>query len=138
MTLGHEICHVLHDGEADGTTVGIISNDWAPYLIERRANAFAAMLLAPEPAMSECSERRPRLWVSKDLEHAMRELGIGATTLLQQLRNLRWISDRQRNAWLDELTRSDRWSSPMDLPSREVVARVPSTRRGRSCVSLMY
>jgi Zn-dependent peptidase ImmA (M78 family) len=104
MTLGHEICHVLHDGESDAATVGIVSNDWAPYLIERRANAFAVMFLAPEPAIERVLERRPRLWNARDLEHAMRELGIGATTLLQQLRNLHWISDRERDAWLDELT----------------------------------
>jgi Zn-dependent peptidase ImmA (M78 family) len=105
MTLCHEICHILHDGGSDTATVGIVSNEWAPYLIERRANAFAAMLLAPEPAIRRVLGRDSSLWTEKVLRNAMGELGIGATTLLNHLRNLGWLrSDRLRDAWLNQLS----------------------------------
>jgi len=62
-------------------------------------------LLAPERAIERVLDRHPNLWTDKDLHYAMRELGIGATTLLQQLRNLRWLrSDRQRDHWLNVLS----------------------------------
>jgi len=46
FTLAHELCHVLHD-RGYARRVSLISGPWAPAGIERRANAFAAMLLMP-------------------------------------------------------------------------------------------
>ena len=46
FTLAHELCHLLFDREA-AQRLAIASGPWAPIAIERRANAFAAMLLMP-------------------------------------------------------------------------------------------
>ena len=46
FTLAHELCHILHD-RAYGNHLSMASGPWAPQGIERRANAFAAMLLMP-------------------------------------------------------------------------------------------
>ena len=46
FTLAHELCHLLFDREK-GRQLAIASGPWAPRDVERRANAFAAMLLMP-------------------------------------------------------------------------------------------
>lgn len=46
FTLAHELCHILHD-RAYGARLAMASGPWAPIDIEKRANAFAAMLLMP-------------------------------------------------------------------------------------------
>jgi len=106
MTLAHELCHLLHDGETDGV-VGVVSNRWAPYLMERRANAFAAMLLMPDAALEAVLDRRTERWTRHGLHRAMHELGVGVTTLTRQLRNRGWISESEREGWVDELTMSE-------------------------------
>lgn len=47
FTLAHELCHLLHDQE-QGVHLAHVTGPWAPPEIEKRANAFAAMLLAPD------------------------------------------------------------------------------------------
>ncbi len=102
MTLAHELCHLLHDGSAAGR-VGIVSNPWASYPMERRANAFAAMLLAPEPAVEKVLSRDPDSWTARELREAMRRLGVGALTLTWHLHNLGWLTESERTYWLEEL-----------------------------------
>jgi Zn-dependent peptidase ImmA (M78 family) len=46
FTLAHELCHLLHD-RSIGKALAMASGPWAPSDIEKRANAFAAMLLMP-------------------------------------------------------------------------------------------
>ena len=46
FTLAHELCHLLYD-RSYGTHLALASGPWAPVDVERRANAFAAMLLMP-------------------------------------------------------------------------------------------
>ncbi|MBF0421850.1 MAG: ImmA/IrrE family metallo-endopeptidase [Magnetococcales bacterium] len=46
FSVGHELCHILHD-RFFGGEVSIASGQWAPANIEKRANAFSAMLLMP-------------------------------------------------------------------------------------------
>ena len=46
FTLAHELCHLLYD-RSYGQQLAIASGPWAPRDLERRANAFAAMLLMP-------------------------------------------------------------------------------------------
>lgn len=46
FTLAHELCHILYD-RGQAKRIGISSGPWAPAAVERRANAFAAMLLMP-------------------------------------------------------------------------------------------
>jgi Zn-dependent peptidase ImmA (M78 family) len=102
MTLAHEMCHLLHDVQ-EGGLVGVVSNPWADYGAERRANAFAAMLIAPEEALAAVLSTDTESWTRHALDHAMRTLGIGATTLTWQLYNLGWISESERSAWIQEL-----------------------------------
>ena len=47
FTLAHELCHLLYD-RSYGRQLAIASGQWAPRDLERRANAFAAMLLMPK------------------------------------------------------------------------------------------
>lgn len=102
MTLAHELCHLLYDLDDDGR-VGVVSNPWAPQAMERRANAFAAMLLMPRDAVGAVLPRQARDWTSKALEDAMVTLGVGKTTLVYHLYNFGMISSSERDAWLDEL-----------------------------------
>jgi hypothetical protein len=46
FSLAHELCHILYDRDL-GRPLALASGPWAPRDIERRANAFAAMLLMP-------------------------------------------------------------------------------------------
>jgi Zn-dependent peptidase ImmA (M78 family) len=46
FSIAHELCHLIVD-RIRGGELGIASGPWAPREIERRANAFAAMLLMP-------------------------------------------------------------------------------------------
>lgn len=50
FTKGHELCHILFDRSA-AHEIAEASGPWAPPELEQRANAFAAMLLMPEPLM---------------------------------------------------------------------------------------
>ncbi|MGM0578319.1 MAG: ImmA/IrrE family metallo-endopeptidase [Myxococcota bacterium] len=103
MTLAHELCHLLYDGDGSGR-VGIVSSPWAPYPLERRANAFAAMLLAPEPAVAAVLSRDTESWTPQTLREAMRALGVGVSTLTRHLQNLGWITGSEQAAWVDDLT----------------------------------
>lgn len=102
MTLAHELCHLLYD-LSDGQSVGIVSNPWAPELLEKRANAFAAMLLMPRLALEVSLPANPRQWTPEDLNGAMRFLGVGRTALMNHLHNLGFISHSERDAWLDAI-----------------------------------
>jgi hypothetical protein len=46
FTYAHELCHVLHD-QGSTKSLGVADGPWAPYEIEQRANAYAAMFLMP-------------------------------------------------------------------------------------------
>lgn len=50
FTLAHELCHLLLDRE-HGRPLAVASGPWAPRAVEKRANAFAAMLLIPKPML---------------------------------------------------------------------------------------
>ena len=103
MTLAHELCHLLYDLEDDGR-VGVVSNPWAPQAMERRANAFAAMLLMPREALRSVLPREPRDWSIDGLREAMATLGVGKSALTWHMYNLGLItSPSEREAWLDEL-----------------------------------
>jgi Zn-dependent peptidase ImmA (M78 family) len=100
MTLAHELCHLLFDVDDEGR-VGLVSNPWADAAMERRANAFAVMLLAPEAAIRTTLDRASSGWTRTDLEVAMAHLGVGLTALTRQLENLGWIDASARESWLD-------------------------------------
>lgn len=102
MTLAHELCHLLYDLDDDGQ-VGVVSNPWAPQALERRANAFAAMLLMPRASLEAMLPPNPRDWTGPSLRQAMTVLGVGKTALTWHLYNLGLLTRSERDAWLDEL-----------------------------------
>jgi Zn-dependent peptidase ImmA (M78 family) len=102
MTLAHELCHLLFDGRTGGR-FGLVSNNWAYYPAERRANAFAAYFLAPDAAIASVLPRDSTTWTRGMLNAARIHLGVGVQTLTWNLYRLGWISDGERQAWLDEL-----------------------------------
>ncbi|MCP3736498.1 ImmA/IrrE family metallo-endopeptidase [Sphingomonas sp. RP10(2022)] len=52
FTLAHELCHILYD-RGRAKRLGLTSGPWVPAAVERRANAFAAMLLMPRSRVIE-------------------------------------------------------------------------------------
>lgn len=103
-TLAHELCHLLFDMDDTGR-VGLVSNPWADAAMERRANAFAVMLLAPEAAIrTSLARERAAEWTRADLNAVMKHLVVGITTLTWQLQNLGWIDAASRESWLDNVT----------------------------------
>ncbi len=102
MTLAHELCHLMHDGSQE-VGLGLASNPWAPRMLERRANAFAAMFIAPPAALELLLGPQPQSWDSSILSKAMAELGVGATMLCRHLQNLGMATTEQSDAWMNDL-----------------------------------
>ncbi len=93
FTLAHELCHVLYDREV-GRRLAIASGPWAPAGIERRANAFAAMLLMPEPLIQQSVvELDCSLATEEGVDRVARRLHTGFEATLRHLRNLALIDD---------------------------------------------
>jgi len=110
FSLAHELCHLLYD-RAFAREVALPSGPWAPRDLERRANAFAAMLLMPPDRVRE-------VIASSAAEPGSRELVTDVATRLQtsftatveHMRNLMMLSDEERDALLEEA---------MDLSGRD-------------------
>lgn len=102
FTLAHELCHLLYD-RAFAREVALPSGPWAPRDVERRANAFAAMLLMPlervRHAMAVSSgEPGSRELVMDVATH----LGTSFTATAEHMYNLALLSDEERDSLLDE------------------------------------
>ena len=96
FTLAHELCHVLFDQEA-GRGLAIASGPWAPLDIERRANAFAAMLLMPTGVVQEALARSAEPISTPEGIRGVANLlhtSFGAT--LRHLTNLGFIDEHER------------------------------------------
>ena len=96
FTLAHELCHVLYDREV-GRRLAIASGPWAPAAIERRANAFAAMLLMPEQLIQQgVAELNHPLTTEEGVELISRQMQTGFDATLWHLGNLALIDDIDR------------------------------------------
>ena len=96
FTLAHELCHVLYDREV-GRRLAIASGPWAPAAIERRANAFAAMLLMPERLVREgVAGMNSPLATEEGVDSIARQLQTGFEATLRHLSNLSLIDDIDR------------------------------------------
>ena len=106
FSLAHELCHLLYDRGA-GAELALISGPWAPIELEKRAKAFAAMLLMPdalvERALGEAgaSPSRPSF---QDLLKAAKRLDVSADALAHHLSNRGWISPEKRDLLREELS----------------------------------
>lgn len=94
FTLAHELCHILYDQDL-GTDLLHASTPWVSPSVERRANAFAAMLLMPR--------RRIHLQADNDHEELATQvarladtLGTGKRALIPHLENIGEISEEER------------------------------------------
>jgi Zn-dependent peptidase ImmA (M78 family) len=82
-----------------GQEVGVASGNWAPQYIEKRANAFASMLLMPRELIeTHLSQYDDYKWDILLLRGLKNKLQIGEKALLEHLQNLGYLSidDRER------------------------------------------
>ena len=102
FTLAHELCHLLFDWEA-GRGLAIASGPWAPSGIERRANAFAAMLLMPTTNVhAAVSALNIPLESLDGVSNVARRMETSFRATLWHLRNLGFIDDTCRDRLLEE------------------------------------
>ena len=103
FTLAHELCHVLFDRE-EGRRLAVASGPWAPRNIEKRANAFAAMLLMPPSLVQRAvAGLTHAIDTGEGVRATARVLEVGIPSLLQHLRNTGFIGDADRERIEDEI-----------------------------------
>jgi len=97
FTLAHELCHVLHD-RGYARRVSLVSGPWAPPGVERRANAFAAMLLMPPELVNRliADLPSPDLGGVDAIEDLARRMGTGFLATLEHLTNIGKLNDGER------------------------------------------
>jgi Zn-dependent peptidase ImmA (M78 family) len=94
FTLAHELFHVLFDRER-AKRISHTSGPWAPPGIEKRANAFAAMLLMPRDMV--------RRSISKDgvnsgsVREAAQTMRVGVSALIEHLYNISMLDEFERD-----------------------------------------
>ena len=112
FSLAHELCHLLYD-RAFAREVALPSGPWAPRDVERRAGAFAAMLLMPPERIRQVITSSGSDPGSRDLVlDVARSLQTSFTATVEHMYNLRLLSDEQRDAILeDAVDRSGRSGS---------------------------
>lgn len=100
FTLAHELCHILYD-RTRARKLSHLSGPWASAHTEKRANAFAAMFLAPPSAirqkLADISPNAVRLLADK--------VGMGVTALVEHLYNIDLINDAEREQLRQELAK---------------------------------
>ena len=96
FTLAHELCHLLFDREA-GSRLAMASGPWAPRDIERRANAFAAMLLMPSDLVQRTvSMVTAQLDTMEGVGQVAKRLQAGFLAALRHLTNLGFIDEAEQ------------------------------------------
>ena len=102
FTLAHELCHILFD-RAYGRRLALSSGPWAPRDVEKRANAFAAMLLMPPELIGKaCRHLTAPITEAAGVEEVARSLGTSYTSTLEHLCNLGFIDETDRDRLRDE------------------------------------
>jgi Zn-dependent peptidase ImmA (M78 family) len=92
FTKGHELCHVLFDRTA-AKELAVASGPWAPVEIEQRANAFAAMILMPEPLVrAKLGELTTPVTDLDQLTDLAARLGVSIRALAWHATNLGLVS----------------------------------------------
>ena len=93
FTLAHELCHLLFDRES-GRRLALASGPWAPRDVERRANAFAAMLLMPTFLVQQAVAALPMPVATVDgVRTVASKLRAGRSAVLHHLKNLGFIDE---------------------------------------------
>jgi Zn-dependent peptidase ImmA (M78 family) len=100
--VAHELCHILYD-RGYGNSLAIASGPWAPPAVEKRANAFAAMLLMPRSLLRERIAHLARpLTTPEDVASLARGLGVSYTSLLPHLYNVGLMEEETMSALLEQ------------------------------------
>ncbi len=111
FTLAHELCHLLFDREA-GRRLAIASGPWAPRDIERRANAFAAMLLMPTSLVQRAvATLTVPLATVEGVRKVADTLQAGRPAVLNHLKNLGFIDETDLQQIEDQVSRHG-WFDP--------------------------
>lgn len=96
FSIGHELCHVLHD-RFFGGEVSIASGQWVPANIEKRANAFSAMLLMPLDLINDkITAMNVPLDTHDGIETLANQLNVSRKSLLWHLYNLNKLDESRR------------------------------------------
>jgi Zn-dependent peptidase ImmA (M78 family) len=88
FTLAHEFCHILYD-QGSARRVTHASTPWAPVAVERRANAFAAMLLMPRSIVRRTLTVAPEHLTLEGVAEAANRMDVGIRALIHHLGNMR-------------------------------------------------
>jgi len=97
FTLAHELCHILFD-RGYGAKLALASGPWAPRDLERRANAFAAMLLMPPDLIAKVVQSLDIPLASLDgISAVAHRLRTSLTATLEHLYNLGFIDESVRD-----------------------------------------
>lgn len=103
FTIAHELCHILHDRN-HGKRLAIASGPWAPRIVEKRANAFAAMFLMPtylvERAVADSPDPVTKL---AGVKAVARKLHVSAVAATEHLCNLTLMTETERDELLTQL-----------------------------------
>ena len=102
FSLAHELCHLLYD-RAFARGVALPSGPWAPRDVERRANAFAAMLLMPPDRIREAIASSASDPESPELiRDVATRLQTSFTATVEHMCNLMMLSEEGRDSLLEE------------------------------------
>jgi len=98
FTMAHELCHLLYD-QSYGAQLAVASGPWAPLALEKRANAFAAMLLMPPRILRKIDSVQPFSSSTRtQLADVAKVLRVPLSSLTEHLYNLNFINESERDA----------------------------------------
>jgi Zn-dependent peptidase ImmA (M78 family) len=104
FTLAHELFHVLYD-RARASCVAHASGPWALPGIEKRANAFAAMLLMPPGLVRKSLLQMDSEHIdSESIADAAQSIRVGRSALIEHLYNLNMIDEMERDGLREGMT----------------------------------
>ncbi|HYD48271.1 MAG TPA: ImmA/IrrE family metallo-endopeptidase [Terriglobales bacterium] len=92
FTIAHELCHILYD-RTRSQRLAIASGPWAPRDLERRANAFAAMLLMPTPMVADAVREVGAVGGLDEVVKIAKRLDTSVEATLSHLQNLGFIDE---------------------------------------------
>ncbi len=102
FSLAHELCHLLYD-RAHGKGIAVASGSWAPLSVEKRANAFAAMLLIPVSQVAAMERRDGFSWTnSHDIVRASKRLHVSFTSFVRHLHNIGRLDESSMDSLLEQ------------------------------------
>lgn len=104
FTLAHELSHILYD-RAHAARVAHSSGPWAPQGVEKRANAFAAMLLMPRELVRRSTSEAT--FTAETVRAAAATMEVGRSALVEHLFNIGLIDEFERDDLRTAFGRAD-------------------------------